>query len=126
MKIRKTILVVEDEKPMRQAIVDTLVLKNFQSLEAKNGQEGLAMALREHPDLILLDLLMPKMDGMKMLKTIREDEWGKSVPVIILTNLNATDEHMIEDMITEKPLHYLIKTDWDTHGVVKEISKILN
>ena len=123
--MQKRILVVEDEKNIREAIVDTLVLNNFLTLEAKDGEEGLETALREHPDLIIADVLMPKIDGMKMIKRIREDEWGKDVPVIVLTNFNATDEQMINNIVLVKPLHYFIKTDWDIHDVVKEVHKVL-
>ncbi len=83
------------------------------------------MALAKHPDLILLDLVMPEMDGMTALKKIREDAWGASVPVIILTNLSATKEQLVDDMITHKPMHYLIKSDWKLHDVVKKIEEIL-
>ena len=65
------------------------------------------------------------MDGMVTLKKIREDAWGKNVPVIILTNLNATDERIIQDIVAHKPLHYLIKADWKIHDVVKKIDSVL-
>lgn len=122
---QKTILIVEDEKSLRDAIVDILRLKNFLPLEAKNGKEGVGIALSKHPDLILLDLIMPVMDGMAALKKIREDSWGKKVPVVILTNLSATSEQLVEDMVTHKPMHYLIKSDWKLHDVVKKIEEIL-
>jgi DNA-binding response OmpR family regulator len=125
MKTQKTILIIEDEKVLRNAIVDILKIKNFDSLEAKNGTEGLALALLKHPDLILLDLLLPEMDGMTVLKKIRADAWGSKVPVIILTNLNATSEQLVEDMITHKPIHYLIKSDWRLHDVVEKIKETL-
>jgi len=125
MNTQKTILIVEDEKSLRDAIVDILRLKKFIPLEAKNGREGVEIALGKHPDLILLDLVMPEMDGMTALKKIREDAWGATVPVIILTNLSATSEHLVDDMITHKPMHYLVKSDWKLHDVVKKIEEIL-
>lgn len=125
MKTQKTILIVEDEKSLREAITDILRLKKFNPLEAKDGKEGVEMALAKHPDFILLDLLMPVMDGMTALKKIREDAWGEKVPVIILTNLSATKEQLVEDMVTHKPMHYLIKSDWKIHDVVKKIEEIL-
>src|SRR3989304_9443406 len=97
MKTPKTILIIEDEKSLRDAIVDILRLKNFLSLEAKNGREGVELALSKHPDLILLDIIMPEMDGITALKKIREDAWGKKVPIIILTNLSATNEQFGDD-----------------------------
>lgn len=126
MKKQKTILVVEDDKSLRDAIVDILRLNDFLAVEAKNGKEGLALALEKHPDIILLDLLIPEMDGMSVLREIRKDTWGENVPVIILTNLSANKETLIEDMATNKPLYYLIKSDWSIHDVVKKIEEILD
>ena len=125
MKTQKTILVVEDEKPLREVIIDILQRNHFQALEAKNGVEGVEVALAVHPDLILLDLLMPEMDGMTALKKIRKDRWGAKVPVIILTNLSATNEHLVEAVVTDKPAYYLIKADWKIHDVVKKIREVL-
>ena len=124
-KTSKVILVVEDERDLREAIADILRLKHYNPLEAKNGREGVELALGKHPELILLDLIMPEMDGMTALKKIREDTWGASVPVIILTNLSATNEQLVEDMVTHKPMHYLIKSDWKLHDVVTKVEKIL-
>jgi CheY-like chemotaxis protein len=125
MKTQKTILVVEDERVLRVAIVDALHRNDYNSLEAKNGMEGVEIALRKHPDLILLDLIMPEMDGMSALKKIRTDPWGASVPVIILTNVSATSEQLVDDMVTHKPMNYLIKSDWKLHDVLEKIEDIL-
>ena len=122
---QKTILVVEDEKSLRDAIVDILHRKSFLSLEAENGKEGVESALKNHSDAILLDLLMPVMDGMTALKKIRQDAWGAHVPVIILTNLSANNEQLVEDVVTHKPMNYLIKSDWKLIDVVKKIEKVL-
>ncbi len=125
MKTQKTILVVEDEKILRDAVVDILRLKNFLPLEARNGNEGVEVALKKHPDLILLDLIMPAMNGVAALKKIREDAWGKKVPIIILTNMSATKEESVDDMATNKSTQYLIKSDWKLHDIVKKIEEIL-
>lgn len=71
-----TILIVEDDVPELNALRDKFTHEGFSILEAKNGEEGLATALREHPDLILLDIIMPVMDGMTMLVNLRKDPWG--------------------------------------------------
>ncbi|MDO8581844.1 MAG: response regulator [bacterium] len=110
MKIQKTILVVEDEKSLRGALADILRLKNFLPLEAKNGIEGVELALAHHPDLILLDLMMPEMDGKTALAKIRKDTWGEKVPVIILTNLSAAKEQHSSVTTSRQPLHYIIKS----------------
>lgn len=125
MQAQKTILIIEDEKSLREAIVDILRLKNFLSLEAKNGKKGVELALLKHPDLILLDLIMPELDGMSVLRKIREDAWGGKVPIIILTNLSATNERLVDDTVTRKLTHYLIKSDWKIYDIIKKIEEIL-
>ncbi len=121
----KTVLIVEDEKSLREAMADMLRRKNFLTHEAKNGKEGLEIALKEHPDLILLDLIMPEMDGMATLKKIREDAWGISAPVIILTNLSAINGNIADDAAAHIPTQYLIKSDWKLHDIIKKIEQIL-
>lgn len=121
----KTILIVEDEKSLRGAMVDILRRKNFTPLSAKNGREGVDMALSKHPDLILLDLIMPEMDGMTALKIIREDAWGATVPIIILTNLSAINGNLSADAIAHRPTQYLIKSDWKLHDIIRKIERIL-
>ncbi len=123
---RKKILLIEDEKNLCFAISKILPTNRFIFLEAHNGEEGLVIALREFPDLILLDLLMPIMDGTMMLKLLRADSWGKDVPVIILTNLNPTDEMVLKDVITHKPLQYLIKSDLTMQNLLTEIDTVLS
>jgi DNA-binding response OmpR family regulator len=125
MKKQKIILIVEDEKSLREAMVDILFRKNFLPLGAKNGKEGLEIAFSKHPDLILLDLIMPEMDGMSALKEIREDVWGGKVPVIILTNLSAINGNLAADAIAQRPTHYLVKSDWKLHDIVEKIQEIL-
>ncbi len=121
----KTILVVEDEKDLRKAITDVLRHNNFLPLEASNGEEAIEVALAKHPDLILLDLLMPVMGGMAALKKIRADVWGTNVPVIILTNLSPDKEQLVKDVVTNNPMEYLVKSDWKLHDVIKKIKKVL-
>lgn len=122
----KKILIVEDEDSLRNALRDKLTREDFQVLEAKNGQEGLAAAIREHPDLILLDIIMPIMDGMTMLKKLRtENEWGKSAPVIILTNLTSDSNQIINDVTVLEPSFYLVKSDWKLEDLMKKIKEVL-
>lgn len=124
-KKQKTILIIEDETSVKKILRDVLQKENFLVIEAPNGKKGVDIAREMHPDLILLDVLMPVMDGMTALKEIRKDAWGSRVPVIILTNLSATKEEIVEDMIEGKPMYYLIKSDWKIFDVVKKIKEIL-
>lgn len=125
MKKQKTILIVEDEKNLREALVDVFQSRKFVPLQAKNGKEALSIALKEHPDMIILDLLMPEVDGMTAFEKIRKDSWGAKVPVIILTNLNPTAETLVKEIITYEPLFYLIKSDWKLHDIVDKIESTL-
>src|SRR3990167_6145262 len=120
---KKTILIVEDEISLLNALRDKLTREGFSTLEAKNGEEGLEVALREHPDLILLDIVMPKMDGMTMLRKLREDLWGKSAKVIILTNLS--DKEKMAEALEQKLHKYLVKSDWKIEDVVAKVREQL-
>ena len=77
------ILVIEDEEAIRVPLVDTLEDEGFEVLEAADGERGLALALTEDPDLILLDLMLPKVDGFTILRDIRRDR--VTAPVVILS-----------------------------------------
>lgn len=81
----KTILVADDEDDLREALKSTLVGAGYQVIEAADGQQALDAYKKDHPDLVLLDLNMPKMHGLEVLKHIRADIGGNTVPVIILT-----------------------------------------
>lgn len=120
----KKILIVEDEVAVFNALKDKLSINGFEVLEAKNGKEGLSLALREHPDLILLDIIMPKMGGITMMKNLRSDSWGAKVPIIILTNLNS-DDSIIKAIEDNKPSFYLVKSDWNINDVVIKVRELL-
>jgi DNA-binding response OmpR family regulator len=121
----KKVLIVEDEPPMLLALTKKFEKENFQVLGAKNGEEGYKTALAKHPDLILLDLVMPKMDGMTMMKKLRkENEWGKKVPIILLTNLSA-DDKIMAGVVEGEPSYYLVKADWKIDDVVQKVKQRL-
>ena len=121
----KKILVIEDEAPMRDAIIDTLTQHSFSTLTSDNGKDGLDIALKEHPDLLLLDIFMPKMDGLTMLETLRADAWGHDVPVIVLTNLNPDSDTTIKSILEHKPAFYLIKSNVTLDAIVSKIKEVL-
>ena len=113
-KDKKTILIVEDDSMLRKVLSNRIAEEGYEVLEAEDGKEGLETALKKHPDLILLDLIMPVMDGTEMLKELRQDKWGKNVYVYILTN-KEPDTEMINEA-NRKPYvsSYLMKSE---HGV---------
>ncbi len=120
----KKILIIEDELPMLKALSDKFSLEGFSVLEARNGNEGLNVALETKPDLILLDLLMPIMDGKAMMEKLRQDAWGKKVPIIILTNLNP-DDKTLNEIIESGPAYYFIKSKWKLEDLVARAKKEL-
>ena len=120
------ILIVEDEEVICKAYADELRDEGFAILIAKNGQAGLELALREKPDLILLDILMPVMDGLAMMDTLRQkDLYGKNVPIILLTNLSANEEGIMKAITKNEPAYYLVKSDWHLSAVIEKIKERL-
>ena len=122
---KKKILIVEDDESMLSTVSDYLETQEFEPLTARDGEEGLEIALKEHPDLILLDILMPKMDGMVMLKKLRENDWGKQAAVIILTNVSPNANSVINSVLQNEPAYYLVKSDVKLEGIVDKIKDVL-
>jgi len=124
MKRQEIILVVEDEGSLRKALTLKLTRHGYHVLEAENGQVGLDQALKHHPDIILLDIIMPIMDGITMFHELRKDDWGKSAKVLILTNLS---DHEKMAIATEKKSYgYLIKSDWKIEDLMKKVRETLD
>lgn len=119
----KNILIVEDEKPLRRALEEALNRESFVTLVAKNGEEGLRIALERHPDLILLDVIMPEMNGVEMLRKLRADVWGKTASVLVFTN--DTDPEHVGETMENDVTDYLMKIDWEIEDVIKKIKAIL-
>ncbi len=119
----KKILIVDDEETLRKALVEKLTNEGFTTLEAYNGQIGLQSALENHPDIILLDIVMPVMGGIEMLKALREDTWGKNVHVIVLTNSND-NEDLVKVLETET-FEYFVKSDIKIEDIVAKIKSTL-
>jgi len=121
------VLVVEDDPPILRALVDKLTREGFTVFQAKNGEEGLAVALAERPDIILLDILMPIMDGSTMMTTLRkENDWGSLVPIILLTNLSTAEVRVVKAVVEADPVYYLVKSNWSMGDVIKKVKETLN
>ena len=114
---------VEDSLLLRTVLRDLIEPSGFHIIEAPDGKEGLATALREHPDLILLDLIMPVMDGVTMYKFLRHDKWGASVPVIMLTDVK--DDTVLHWMDNTN-LDFMLKADSEMVDIVERIKKALH
>ena len=123
--LNKKILIIEDELPMLKALSDKFSREGFSVFEARNGEEGLKAALETKPDLIILDLFMPVMDGKAMMQKLREDAWGKKVPIIILTNLNP-DDKTLNEILASGPAYYFVKSKWQLGDLTEKVKEELN
>lgn len=125
----KTILIVEDEKPLREAL-EAKLRRDFETIETSDGEEGLKAAIEQEPDLILLDIIMPKMDGFTMAKKLRAYERSKGIlannqiPIIFLTNL--AEERGMGEGQKRGIYDYLVKSNWTLDSIVKKIKDKLN
>lgn len=124
-KDKKTILIVEDDIALRKVLVDKLTDEGFNVLEAQDGNVGLKQASEKHPELILLDIFMPNMDGITMLSKLRSlDAWGKHINVIVLTN--STDAQTIAKVSGFGGTDFLIKSEWSLEALVARIRERLS
>lgn len=118
------ILIVDDEEPLRRALGDKFEHAGFRVLPAENGKQALQLATAEHPDLVLLDIVMPRLDGIAVLKQLRADEQTKHIPIILLTNL--ADNYKLMEATAAGVFDYLIKSDWKLEDVVKKVKEKLH
>ena len=117
------ILVIEDELSLQKAMVDVLNITGYEALGASDGEEGLQMARLEKPDLILLDIILPKMNGFDVLKSLKGDEATKPIPVIMLTNLESSGD--IEQALSLGAMTYLVKTNYELDDIMKRVKDVL-
>ncbi|MDP2946692.1 MAG: response regulator [Nanoarchaeota archaeon] len=119
----KKILFIEDEPNLQKAIGELLRQEGFQIFEAVDGVQGLEIAVKEKPDLILLDLILPKKDGFEVLKELKADDKLKSIPVIILSNLEGTGD--VEKALGLGATTYLVKANYELNDVLALIKNNL-
>lgn len=119
----KKILFVEDELALQKTLGSKLEKRGYNIFEAMDGEKGIEIAKKEIPDLILLDIILPKKNGFEVLQELRENETTKNIPVIILTNLEGIKE--IEQAINLGATTYLVKVNYSLEEVIKKIERIL-
>lgn len=114
------ILIVEDEKMLADALELKLKNEGFEVLKAQNGQIGLEMAIASKPNVILLDIMMPVMDGKHMLQKLREIPEFKNLPVIVLTNAGEAD-NIRETKFYFNAIDFLIKSNVSIDEIVNKV-----
>lgn len=120
---KKKCLVVDDNTNLVTVLVDKFNASGFEALGAVDGVDGFKKALEFKPDIILLDLVMPNMDGLGMLKKLRGDAWGRTAKVMILTLLD--DPGYVANAMDSNVLGYIVKTDLSLDGIVKQVKVAL-
>jgi two-component system, OmpR family, phosphate regulon response regulator PhoB len=117
----KKILLVEDDAAIRKILRSELEKEGIGVLEATNGEEALGMIVNRRPQLIVLDIIMPKMHGIDMLRKLREIEWGKNIPVLFLTNF--ADDPRVMQAVSEGYGEVLKKAESRLEEVVAKIKE---
>ena len=120
----KKILFIEDEEAMQRAMGDALESNGYQVMKALDGEEGFASAVRNLPDLILLDLIIPKKNGFEVLADLKKDPATKNIPVIVLTNLEGSAD--VERALSLGATTYLVKANYNLNDVLTKITGVLN
>lgn len=117
------ILIVEDEVPLLDVLEYRFSEEGYRVLTATNGEDGLRLALNEHPACILLDLLMPRMNGMDLLRSLRKDSWGKQASVIVLTNMSTLQR--LPELKRSKVFDYVIKSNCTIEEILSTVREVV-
>jgi DNA-binding response OmpR family regulator len=115
----KKILIIEDEASLRMALEEKFNGEGFVVLTADNGEDGLALAQQHVPDLILLDIILPKMNGFDVLSCLSKDDATKEIDVMILTNLSETGK--VGEIVRKGVSEYLVKADWTLEEISEKV-----
>jgi CheY-like chemotaxis protein len=120
---KKKILIVEDDNFVAEVYSTKLLEMGHDVLIAQNGEEGIALAGSNKPDLILLDIIMPIMGGIEMLEELKKNEGLKNIPVILLTNVGEKESiQRVRDLGVQD---YLIKSHFTPAEVIEKIEMVL-
>jgi CheY-like chemotaxis protein len=119
----KKILFIEDESALQKTLGDLLNPRGYEIMSALDGEIGLALAQKEKPDLILLDIVLPKISGLEVLAKLKEDPKTKDIPIIILTNLEGMNN--VGNALELGATTYLVKAQYDLNDVVKKIEEAI-
>lgn len=119
----KKILFVEDEEALQRAMGDMLEQNGYQVFKAMDGERGLVVAKKEIPNLILLDLILPRKNGFEVLGELKKDPATRQIPVIVLTNLEGSED--IERALSLGATTYLVKANYDLSDVLVKIESAM-
>lgn len=120
---KQKILIIEDDFFVRDLYARELAREDFETVTAVDGEDGLLKVVESKPDLILLDIMLPKMSGLDILKTLKEKEETKDIPVVLLTNLGQ--DSVIREGFSLGAIGYLIKAAYTPTQIIEEVKKFL-
>lgn len=121
---KKCILIIEDEETLQRTLSEYLEENGFITFSALDGEKGLELTKQKKPDLIILDIILPKKDGFKVLEEIKKDKETKNIPVILLTNLESIED--IQKAFDKGATTYLVKSEYKLEDIVKKINETLS
>ena len=119
----KTILIIEDDKFLRELITQKLIKEDYDVSEAIDGEEGIKKVKEGKPNLVLLDLILPGIDGFEVLARMKKDPVLASIPVIILSNLGQKED--VEKGLKLGAVDYLIKAHFTPGEIIEKIKNTL-
>ena len=117
------ILVADDDLGLLNTLVKALEIEGFGVLAVSNGKDALDAALKHHPDLIIIDEKMPELSGAEMIEQLRNDEWGMQANIVMLTNIDATND--INTALKLGVSDYLVKSDLHITQIVEIVKNKL-
>lgn len=118
---KKKILIVEDDRSLQNALVEMISQEGYETISAFDGEEGFQKLSQNKPDLILLDIILPKMNGYEFLEQIKKDEDKKDIPVLILTNLEEADN--VQKALDLGATTFMIKSDFSLKDILEKIKE---
>jgi len=121
--VKTKILIIEDDQFLREFLFKKLSEENFEVLAAKEGKEGVELAKKEKPDLILLDLILPEKNGYEVLEDLKKNPLTSEIPVLVLSNLGQKEE--IEEAFRKGAKDYLVKAYFSLEEIVSKIRLLL-
>ena len=120
----KKILFIEDEAVLQKTVSDFLISRNYEVHQALDGETGLRLAKEKKPDLVLLDLIMPRKNGFEVLESLKKDPETAHIPVIVLTNLEGTEE--VERALSGGATTYLVKANYSLEEVLQKVKETIS
>ena len=121
---KEKVLFIEDEESLQRTLTDALREAGYDALSAYDGEQGLEVARSQTPDLILLDIILPRRSGYEVLEELKAQDATKHIPVMVLTNLERISD--VERMLSLGATNYLVKANYQIPDILTKIRHVLS